>query len=359
MPRQPHLFTPLRLRDVEFRNRVFVSPMCQYSSEGGLPNDWHLVHLGSRAVGGAALVLAEVTAVTPEGRISPSDLGIWSDAHAEAFRPITRFLKMQGAAAGIQIGHAGRKASTSVPWEGGGAINADRGGWTPVAPSPEPFGSNLPAPRELTPEEIERLVGQFGDAARRALEAGFDVLEIHAAHGYLLHEFLSPLTNLRTDQYGGSFVNRLAFPLAVVARVREIWPASQPLFVRISATDWVEGGWSVEHSVALARRLKALGVDLVDCSSAGAVPHAKIPVGPGYQAPLAAAVRKEAGIATGAVGMVTSPEQAEQIIATGQADAVLLAREMLRNPYWPLMAARKLGASIEWPKQYLRASPGR
>lgn len=359
MPQQPHLFTPLRLRDVEFRNRVFVSPMCQYSSEGGLPNDWHLVHLGSRAVGGAALVLAEVTAVTPEGRISPSDLGIWSDAHTEAFRPIARFIKTQGAAAGIQIGHAGRKASTSVPWEGGGTINADRGGWTPVAPSPEPFGPNSPAPRELAPEEIERLVGQFGDAARRALEAGFDVLEIHAAHGYLLHEFLSPLTNLRTDKYGGSFVNRLAFPLAVVARVREIWPASQPLFVRISATDWVEGGWSVEDSVALARRLKALGVDLVDCSSAGAVPHAKIPVGPGYQAPLAAAVRKEAGIATGAVGMVTSPEQAEQIIATGQADAVLLAREMLRNPYWPLMAARKLGASIEWPKQYLRASPGR
>ncbi len=357
MASQPHLFTPLKLRDVEFRNRVFVSPMCQYSCEGGLASDWHLVHLGSRAVGGAALVIAEATAVTPEGRISPSDLGLWSDAHADALRPLVRFIKAQGAAAGIQIAHAGRKASTAPPWDGGGTVGPDRGGWTPVAPSPEPFGPNSPAPHELTPGDIERLVGEFGDAARRARAAGFDVLEIHAAHGYLLHEFLSPLTNLRTDRFGGDFERRLVFPLAVVARVREIWPASQPLFVRISATDWMEGGWSIADSVALARRLKTLGVDLVDCSSGGAVSHAKVPVGPGYQAPLAAAIRQEAGIATGAVGLVTSPEQAEQILATGQADAVLLARELLRNPYWPLMAARRLGAAVEWPKQYLRAKP--
>ena len=359
MPQQPRLFTPLKIRDVEFRNRVFVSPMCQYSSEDGLPNDWHLVHLGSRAVGGAALVLAEATAVTPDGRISPSDLGIWSDAHAEALRPIARFIRKQGAAAGIQIAHAGRKASTAPPWDGGGAVAPDRGGWTPVGPSPEPFGPNSPTPHELTAGEIERLVEQFGDATRRAREAGFDVVEIHAAHGYLLHEFLSPLTNLRTDRFGGDFERRLAFPLAVVSRVREVWPATQPLFMRISATDWVEGGWSIGDSIALARRLKVLGVDLIDCSSAGAVSHAKIPVGPGYQAPLAAAVRQGAEIATGAVGLVTSPEQAEQILSTGQADAVLLARELLRNPYWPLMAARRLGASVEWPKQYLRASPGR
>lgn len=355
MATQPHLFRPLTLRGVEFRNRVFVSPMCQYSSEDGFPNDWHFVHLGSRAVGGAGLVIAEATAVTPEGRISPSDLGIWTDGHVEAFRPTVRFIKAQGAAAGIQIAHAGRKGSTAPPWDGGLAVAADRGGWTPVGPGPEPFGPNYPTPHELAPDEIERLVDRFGDAARRAREAGFDVLEIHAAHGYLLHEFLSPLTNQRTDRFGGSFERRLAFPLAVVSRVREVWPESQPLFVRISATDWVEGGWAIGDSVELARRLKALGVDLVDCSSAGAVPGAKIPVGPGYQAPFAAAVRSEAGIATGAVGMVTSPEQAEQIVATGQADVVLLAREMLRNPYWPLMAAQKLGATVEWPKQYLRA----
>ena len=359
MATQPHLFTPLKLRDVEFRNRVFVSPMCQYSSEGGLANDWHLVHLGSRAVGGAGLVLTEATAVTPEGRISPSDLGVWSDAHEEALRPIVRFIKAQGAAAGLQIAHAGRKASTRAPWDGGAGIDEAHGGWTPVGPSPVPFAAGSPPPHELTPDEIDRLIGEFGEAARRARDAGFDVLEIHAAHGYLLHEFLSPLTNLRTDRFGGSFENRLAFPLAVVARVREIWPAARPLFVRISATDWVEGGWSIDDSVALARRLEALGVDLIDCSSAGAVSQAQVPVGPGYQAPFAAAIRKDAGIATGAVGMVISPEQAEQILSTGQADAVLLAREMLRNPYWPLMAAGRLGATIEWPKQYLRARPAR
>ena len=357
MPHQPHLFTSLKLRGVEFRNRVFVSPMCQYSAENGHATDWHLVHLGSRAVGGAGLVIAEATAVTPEGRISPVDLGIWSDAHGEALSRIARFVKAQGAAAGIQLAHAGRKASTAPPWDGGGYIPADRGGWAPVGPSPIAFGPDSPAPHELTPAEINQLVERFGDAARRAHRAGFDVVELHAAHGYLLHEFLSPLSNARTDQFGGSFDNRIRFPLAVVSRVRAVWPSPLPMFVRISATDWVEGGWSLADSVELARRLKALGVDLIDCSSAGAVPDAKVPVGPGYQAPLAAAVRKEAGIPTGAVGMVTSPEQAEQILATGQADAVLLARELLRNPYWPLVAARRLGASLDWPKQYLRARP--
>jgi 2,4-dienoyl-CoA reductase-like NADH-dependent reductase (Old Yellow Enzyme family) len=357
VPHQPHLFTPLTLRGVEFRNRVFVSPMCQYSSEDGLPTDWHLVHLGSRAVGGAGLVIVEATAVTPDGRISPADLGLWSDVHGTALGRIASFMKAQGAAAGVQLAHAGRKASTSPPWEGGCAVAAANGGWTPVAPSPIPFGPGFPEPHELTRAKIDQLVERFADAARRARAAGFDVIELHAAHGYLLHEFLSPLTNTRTDEFGGSFDNRVRFPLAVAARLRAVWPASLPMFVRISATDWVEGGWSLEDSVEFARRLKTLGIDLVDCSSGGAVPGAKIPAGPGYQTPLAAAVRKEAGIATGAVGMLTSPEQAEQIVATGQADAVLLARELLRNPYWPLMAAQRLKASVEWPKQYLRAVP--
>ena len=355
MSNQPILFTPLKLREVEFRNRIFVSPMCQYSSEDGRPTDWHLVHLGARAAGGAGLVIAEATAVTPEGRISPCDLGIWSDAHGRALERVVGFIHSQGAAAGVQLAHAGRKASTAPPWDGGGLLGPEQGGWEPVGPSPVGFAPGFGTPRELTAGDLEGIVEAFGAAARRARDAGFDCVEIHAAHGYLLHQFLSPLSNLRTDRFGGSFENRLAFPLAVVARVREVWPASRPLFVRISATDWVEGGWSLDDSVALARRLKTAGVDLVDCSSGGSAPHAKIPVGPGYQAPLAAAIRKEVGVATGAVGMVTSPEQAEQILATGQADAVLMARELLRNPYWPLMAARKLGAAVEWPRQYLRA----
>lgn len=355
MSNQPFLFTPLKLREVEFRNRIFVSPMCQYSSADGKPTDWHLVHLGARAVGGAGLVIAEATAVSPEGRISPCDLGIWSDAHGQALERVVGFIHSQGAAAGVQIAHAGRKASTAPPWDGGGLVGPEQGGWEPVGPSPVAFAPGFATPRELTAGDLEGIVEAFGAAARRARDAGFDCVEIHAAHGYLLHQFLSPLSNLRTDRFGGSFENRLAFPLAVVARVREVWPASRPLFVRISATDWVEGGWSLDDSVALARRLKTAGVDLVDCSSGGSAPHAKIPVGPGYQAPLAAAIRKEVGVATGAVGMVTSPEQAEQILATGQADAVLMARELLRNPYWPLMAARKLGATVSWPRQYLRA----
>jgi 2,4-dienoyl-CoA reductase-like NADH-dependent reductase (Old Yellow Enzyme family) len=355
MPHQPSLFTPLTLRGVEFRNRVFVSPMCQYSAEGGFPNDWHLVHLGSRAVGGAALVMVEATAVAPDGRISPSDLGIWSDEHGTALARIARFIKAQGAAAGVQLAHAGRKASTAAPWAGGRAVPPAEGGWTPVAPSPIPFGAGSPEPRELGRAEIDELVGQFAAAARTAAAAGFDVIELHAAHGYLLHEFLSPLTNARTDEFGGSFDNRVRAPLAVATALRNAWPLSLPMFVRISATDWVEGGWALPDSLEFARRLAAVGVDLVDCSSGGAVSGAKIPAAPGFQAPFAAAVRKETGVATGAVGMITSPEQAEQILATGQADVVFLARELLRNPYWPLWAARRLGAAVEWPKQYLRA----
>ena len=355
MPHQPHLFTPLALRGIEFRNRVFVSPMCQYSAEDGFPNDWHLVHAGSRAVGGAGLVIVEATAVAPTGRISPADLGIWSDDQGEALARLARFVKAQGAAAGIQLAHAGRKASTAPPWAGGQPVAEADGGWAPVAPSPLAFGPGYPEPHELSPAEIDRVLAEFAAAASRAAAAGFDVIELHAAHGYLLHEFLSPLTNARTDAFGGSIENRMRFPLAVAARLRDAWPASRPLFVRISATDWVDGGWSLDDSLGFARRLAAIGVDLVDCSSGGAVATAKIPVGPGYQAPFAAAVRREAGVATGAVGMITSPEQAEQIVATGQADAVLLARELLRNPYWPLVAARRLGATVEWPKQYLRA----
>jgi 2,4-dienoyl-CoA reductase-like NADH-dependent reductase (Old Yellow Enzyme family) len=355
MPRQPHLFTPLALRSLEFRNRVFVSPMCQYSADDGFANDWHLVHLGSRAVGGAGLVIVEATSVTPEGRISPRDMGIWSDAHVEPLSRVTRFVKAQGAAVGIQLAHAGRKASTAPPSEGGAPLPAAGGGWSPVAPSAIPFAAGYPAPRPLTHREVAEIVDRFADATRRARAAGFDVVELHAAHGYLLHEFLSPLANARDDEFGGTFEGRIRFPLMVAERVRNEWPADLPVFVRISATDWVDGGWSLDESVEFARRLKAVGIDLVDCSSGGLVANAQIPLGPGYQVPLSAAIRKEAGVATGAVGMVTSPEQAEQIVATGQADAVLLAREMLRNPYWPLVAARKLGASVEWPKQYLRA----
>jgi 2,4-dienoyl-CoA reductase-like NADH-dependent reductase (Old Yellow Enzyme family) len=351
------LFSPLKLREVTFRNRVFVSPMCQYSSRDGLPTDWHLVHLGSRAVGGAGLVMVEATAVSPEGRISPDDSGIWSDGHAQAFRRITSFIREQGSVPGVQLAHAGRKASTSSPWRGEGAVTPEHGGWQPLAPGPIRFADGYPRPRGMTPADLEAVRGQFAAAARRAAEAGFEVVEIHMAHGYLLHEFLSPLANPRTDEYGGPLENRMRFPLEVVRAVRGAWPDRLPLFVRISATDWAEGGWDLAGSLELARRLKGIGVDLVDCSSGGLVPKAPVPVGPGYQTPFAAAVRREIGIATGAVGMITEPAQAEQIVATGQADAVLLAREMLRDPYWPLRAARALGAEGPWPVQYLRARP--
>ena len=349
------LFSVLRLRGLEFRNRVFVSPMCQYSSRDGLPNDWHMVHLGSRAVGGAALVCAEATAVSPEGRISPGDTGLWSDAHAEAFRPVAAFIKSRGAAAGVQLAHAGRKASTDLPWRGGRPLSKDEGGWETLAPSALPFAEGHPAPREMSAADADAVVSQFRDAAALAREAGFDVIELHMAHGYLLHEFLSPLSNRREDEYGGDFDGRARFPLKVAAEVRRVWPERLPLFVRVSATDWVEGGWDLGQSVELSRRLKAVGVDLIDCSSGGLVPGVKIPAGPGYQVPFAAAVRERAGIATGAVGMITEPRQAEEIIAGGEADAVLLARAMLRDPYWTLRAAKALGVKAPWPVQYGRA----
>lgn len=351
------LFSPLEIRGIRFKNRIFVSPMCQYSCEDGMPGDWHLVHLGSRAVGGAALVIAEATAVSPEGRISPWDTGMWSDDHVRAFSRITRFVFEQGAVPGIQLGHAGRKASTDAPWRGGSPIPREEGGWQPLAPSPLPFAEGYPMPREMTREDIEHVVESFARAARRSLQAGFKVVELHMAHGYLLHQFLSPLSNRREDEYGGSFENRVRLPLEVAEAVREIWPEELPLFVRISATDWVEGGWSLEDSVKLSRRLEEIGVDLVDCSSGGVVPNAKIEVRPGYQVPFAEVVRKETGVMTGAVGLITEPEQAEEIVAGGKADAVLLARQLLRDPYWPLHAALELGVDVPWPSQYERAKP--
>jgi 2,4-dienoyl-CoA reductase-like NADH-dependent reductase (Old Yellow Enzyme family) len=351
------LFTPLKLREVTFRNRIFVSPMCQYSSRDGLSTPWHLVHLGSRAVGGAGLVMVEATAVTPEGRISPADSGIWSDAHGDAFRPVAEFIREQGAVPAIQLAHAGRKASTEVPWAGSGTVAPDRGGWRPVAPSAVPFDDGWSIPTALDEAGIEVVIAAFSAAARRAAAAGFEAIEIHAAHGYLLHEFLSPLANRREDAWGGALENRMRLPLAVVEAVRAAWPGHLPLFVRISATDWVEGGWDLPQSIQLARRLKALSVDLVDCSSGGMVPKARMPVGAGYQVPFAAEIRRQAEIATGAVGMITEPAQAEQIVAIGQADVVLLAREFLRDPYWPLHAARSLGVDVRWPDQYLRAKP--
>jgi 2,4-dienoyl-CoA reductase-like NADH-dependent reductase (Old Yellow Enzyme family) len=349
------LFQPLRLREVTLRNRIAVSPMCQYSAREGLPDEWHLVHLGSRAVGGAGLVIAEASAVSPEGRISPDDTGLWSDAHAEAWAPVARFVAAQGAVPGVQLAHAGRKAGTAAPWRGGRPVAEGDGGWRPVAPSPLPFAEGYAVPAELAVDEIERLVGAFRDAARRADEAGFRVVEIHMAHGYLLHQFLSPLTNRRTDAYGGPLENRMRLPLAVARAVREAFPVEQPVFARISASDWVEGGWDLEQSIVFARELREAGVDLVDCSSGGAVPDAKVPLGPGYQVPFAAAIREKAGVLTGAVGLITEPAQAEAIVAHGKADIVLLAREMLRDPYWPLHAAQALRAEVRWPDQYLRA----
>jgi 2,4-dienoyl-CoA reductase-like NADH-dependent reductase (Old Yellow Enzyme family) len=354
----PALFDPLTIRGLTFANRVFVSPMCQYSSENGFANDWHFVHLGSRAVGGAGLVLTEATAVLPEGRISPQDLGIWEDGHIEMLTKIVTFIHEQGSVAGMQLAHAGRKASTSRPWEGHDAVPESQGGWTKVvAPSAIPFSDTYPMPQALTLDGIKEIVDAFAATARRACQAGFRVVEIHAAHGYLIHEFLSPLSNKREDEYGGSFENRTRLCREVVAAVRSAWPKELPMFIRISATDWVEGGWTVEESVRLAGALKEMGVDLIDCSSGGNALHAKIPVGPGYQTQFAERIRREAGIMTGAVGMITEPAQAEHIIRTGQADAVIMAREFLRDPYWPLRAARELDQSIAWPVQYLRAGP--
>src|ERR1039457_3805234 len=354
----PHLFQPLTIKSVTLRNRIGVSPMCQYSSDDGVATDWHLVHLGSRAVGGAGLVMAEATAVSPGGRITPGDAGIWADKHVEPIARINRFVKAHGAVPGIQIAHAGRKASAARPWEGGAHLADDAGGWPTIAPSALPFGDDLKkVPRVMSEADIVRVQNHFVAAAKRSLAAGCEWLELHSAHGYLSHEFLSPLTNQRTDKYGGNFENRIRFLLETARAVRAVWPERSPLTVRISCTDWVKGGWDIEQSIELARRLKAEGVDLIDCSSGGTVPDAKIPVGAGYQVPFAERIRREAGMATAAVGFITEPKQADDIIRNGQADLVLLARELLREPYWPLKAARVLGHKDlpATPAQYGRA----
>jgi len=361
------LFEPITLRELTFPNRAWMSPMCQYSAAAdgedvGAPTDWHVVHLGTRAVGGAGLVMAEATAVSPEGRISANDLGLWNERQQAAFARVARFVAEygNGAVAGVQLAHAGRKASVRAPWHGGGSVDPADGGWRPVGPSPVAFG-HYTEPAELTTDQLNRVVDDFAAAARRALAAGLSVVEVHGAHGYLLHEFMSPYSNRRTDAYGGSFANRIRLALEVVEAVRAEWPAHLPVFFRVSGTDWLgddpDTSWTVEQSVALAKELAVRGVDLIDVSSGGNVEHAEIPTGPGYQVHLAAAIRAGAGMPTAAVGMITGPEQAEQIIAEGRADAVLLARELLRNPYWPRQAAQVLGVRTRWPDQYLRAAP--
>jgi 2,4-dienoyl-CoA reductase-like NADH-dependent reductase (Old Yellow Enzyme family) len=349
------LFTGFRLRDIEFKNRIAVSSMCQYSAEDGHPVTWHLVHLGSRAVGGAGLVMAEPSGVSAIGRISPADTGIYLDSQTEAWRPIVRFVKQQGAAVGIQLAHAGRKASTAAPWLGGGPLKKEQAAWTPVSASALAFDEGYTVPHELSVSEIDDIVGEFQSAARRALAAGFQVVEIHSAHGYLLHQFLSPFSNQRKDAYGGSFENRIRFLVRVTQTVREVWPENLPLFVRISATDWKEGGWDVAQSIELCRRFKGLGVDLVDVSSGGVIPGVKIPVGPGYQVEFAEAIRRDVELATGAVGMIIDPAQADTILMSEQADMIFLAREILRDPYWPRRAAKALNVKIKAPPQYERA----
>jgi 2,4-dienoyl-CoA reductase-like NADH-dependent reductase (Old Yellow Enzyme family) len=349
------LFQPLRQRGLELRNRIVVSPMCQYASTDGLPDDWHLVHLGSRAVGGAAVVFTEASAVSPEGRISPQDAGIWNDAQADAWARVAGFIAAQGAIPAMQLAHAGRKGSTFAPWRGSGEVPRAEGGWQTVAPSALAFDDGYPLPQALDADGIARVVADFRNAAVRAHAAGFRIVELHAAHGYLLHQFLSPLSNRRDDAYGGGFEGRTRLAREAIAAVRGAWPESLPLWLRISATDWVDGGWDVEQSVELARIAASLGVDLVDVSSGGLDPRQEIAVGPGYQVPFAARIRREAGVATGAVGLITAPAQAEAIVAGGEADVVLLAREFLRDPYFPRRAARELDAAIEAPPQYLRA----
>jgi 2,4-dienoyl-CoA reductase-like NADH-dependent reductase (Old Yellow Enzyme family) len=329
--------------------------MCQYSCEDGLANDWHLVHLGTRAVGGAGAVIAEATAVTPEGRISPEDLGLWNDEQIEPLTRIFRFIESQGSVPGIQLSHAGRKAAVASPFKGGRPLGLHEGAWTVDGPSPVPFGDGYQIPHTLTPKDIRGLVAAFGAAAKRAHDAGARILEIHAAHGYLLHQFLSPLANQRNDAYGGSFENRTRMLREVVEATRREWPEDSPLFVRLSVTDWVEGGWTVEDSVAMARQLQPLGVDLMDCSSGGIIPKVSVPLGPGYQVPLAERVRRKSGLLTGAVGLITEPTQADEIIRSGQADLVLLGRELLRDPYWPIQASRQLGWTVPPPPQYARA----
>lgn len=348
------LFSPLTIKGITLKNRIVTSPMCQYSATDGFANDWHLVHLGTRAVGGVGLVIAEATAVAPEGRITPGDLGLWTDRQIDGLRKITEFIHLQGAVAGVQIAHAGRKASCAVPWKGGLQLDEQNGGWQTLAPGDIPFIPGERAPQPLSREGIQRVIAGFAEAAGRALAAGFEVIEIHGAHGYLLHEFLSPLSNNRTDEYGGSFENRIRLLIQVTEAVIKQVPAKNPLFVRISATDWSEGGWSLEESIKLAGILKDIGVDLIDCSSGGNIHDAKIPVAPGYQVPFSEAIRKT-GILTGAVGFITKADQAESILQKGKADLVLLAKELLRNPYFALNAARDLGEDVEWPVQYLRA----
>jgi 2,4-dienoyl-CoA reductase-like NADH-dependent reductase (Old Yellow Enzyme family) len=350
------LFEKATYAGVTLRNRIVVSPMCQYSSKDGHPTPWHLVHLGSRAVGGAGLVMVEATAVEARGRITAGDSGIWSDAHVESFAPIARFMKENGAVAGMQLAHAGRKASTALPWDGGKEVKPEQGGWSPVlAPSAVAFDEGYPLPVAMTAADLDVVVTAFGAAARRAVAAGFEVLEIHGAHGYLLHEFLSPLSNRRTDAYGGSFDNRIRLVRRVIAEVKKSVPASVALFLRISATDWTDGGWDLEQSVALVDAIKEDGVDLIDVSSGGNAAHAKIPAGAGYQTSFAADIRRRTGVPTGAVGMITAPEQADHIVRSGQADLVFLARELLRDPYWPRRAAHALGVKLEGPVQYTRA----
>ncbi len=349
------LLSPLQIKDIVFKNRITVSPMCQYSAEDGFANDWHLVHMGSRAVGGAALIIQEATAVSPEGRITPGDLGIWKDEHIEKLQSITTFIHLQGAIAGIQLAHAGRKASCSSPWDGGKQLIENADGWQTVSSSAIAFNPDDVAPQALDAYGIQKVITDFKFAAKRSIQAGYKVIEIHAAHGYLIHQFLSPLSNHRTDNYGGSFENRIRLLLEVVKAIQTVWPQNLPLFVRISATDWAEGGWNTEEAVELSSILKLNGVDLIDCSSGGLVPYAKIPFGPGYQVAFAERIKKEAGILTGAVGMITEAQQAEDILAKGQADLILLARESLREPYFALKAAKTLGDDIAWPLQYLRA----
>jgi 2,4-dienoyl-CoA reductase-like NADH-dependent reductase (Old Yellow Enzyme family) len=351
-----YLFSPLTIKGLTFKNRIVVSPMCQYSAVDGFPNDWHLVHLGSRAVGGAALILAEATGVSPEARITPFDLGLWNDDQMDAFRRITDFIRQQGSIPGIQLAHAGRKASTDAPWRGGGLLGHSEGGWQQVAPSAVGFRPEE-VPEALTDAGIHKVIRDFSDAADRAFRCGFRVLEIHAAHGYLIHQFLSPLSNARTDKYGGPFENRTRILTDIIHAVKQVWPQELPLFVRISATDWVEGGWDLAQSVKLAEILKGLGVDVIDCSSGGLVPHAKIPAGPNYQVPFAFRIKAETGMMTGAVGLITEARQAEAILADNQADLIIVARQLLRNPYFPLQAAVELNEDVEWPVQYERAKP--
>ncbi len=348
------LFSPLQIKDIQFKNRLVVSPMCQYSAVDGFANDWHLVHYGSRAVGGAALIIQEATAVSPEGRITPGDLGLYREEHIEKLQTITRFIRHQGAVPGIQLAHAGRKASCDLPWNGGGQLRENKEGWKNISPSALPFNPEDDAPLALDRDGILGVISAFKIAAQRSLQAGYEVVEIHAAHGYLIHQFLSPLSNHRVDQYGGSFENRIRLLLEVVQAIKSVWPENLPLFVRISATDYAEGGWDVEEAVQLSAILKTVGVDLIDCSSGGLVPYAKIPFGPGYQVPFAGKIKRETGILTSAVGLITATQQAEDILEDGTADLILLARESLREPYFPLKGAAILGEEITWPLQYSR-----